>query len=156
MIGVSFYLQDIAGLTFPAYPEGCLDRIVYNARMMGASHVFMIDTTNYKYGQFYKHGDAEIAFARYESVSDLRRVVATGATLVYLENPATIATLGRAGTELKDYTHPDSAIYLVGADFGGFGTEAPVGGDLVYLPVSDMWAEGVLNIVLYDRLMKQA
>jgi hypothetical protein len=72
-----------------------------------------------------------------------------------LENPLTIEGYGLQGQDLKDFRHPANAIYLVGADFGGFHTEAPGAGEtIVYLPVSDLWAEGVLNIVLYDRMIK--
>lgn len=154
MVGVVFYMKDILGLGVPLDPQGQIERVVYNARMLGATHIFLIDETVFQLSRFYQHSDGEIAFEAFWTLGELEHEY-SDETFIYLEN---IETILKNNIEsfvcLTEFEHPDDGVYVVGADFGGIRTEGRENREWVYCPFEDMWAEHVLTVVLYDRLQK--
>lgn len=81
-----------------------------------------------------------------------------GAALELFEPQVVSVFLARqaAASSLKHYHHPESAVYVVGGDYGTL--EVPPGADCVEVeyPGTEMelWATVVLGLVLYDRSVK--
>ena len=155
MIGVAFFMKDISGLQVPLDPQGAIERVIYNSRMLHETHVFLIDQTTYNLSRYYEHGSAEIELEKFISLEELEQTH-SGETFVYFEN---IQTILFDNIEnyccMTEFEHPESVIYVVGADFGGIPTEGREDKEWVYCPFEDMWAEHVLTIILHDRLHKE-
>lgn len=154
MIGIVFFFQDPQTNFFSGIMDTVIDRIIFNARNLGATHVFMIDKTQYKIGQYYQHSDSQIAFQRFESLEELEKTYPK-VKFIYFENARALEKAGiESYTLLPDFAHPSRAIYVVGTETGGIPISGREDKIWVSIPVENLWAEGAINICLYDRLTK--
>lgn len=146
MIAVVYYLTD------PFTVEWVMERLVFNVRNLGATHILAIDRTQYKTLDYFQNGDGQIQLEKFESMAGILAAY-PGVPVVYLENEASLNKMGVSYSTLENFQHPEDAIYVVGPDFGGditWGTET-----FVTIPcVENLWAEAALMIVLADRKAK--
>ena len=61
MIGIVFYLEQAYSTLCTAFVGDVMSEITYDARELGATHIFIIDKTGGK-GKFYEHSDSNIAY----------------------------------------------------------------------------------------------
>ncbi len=157
MIGVVFHFEDIQANISSGIVEATPERIIYNARMFGATHAFMIDVTRFQIGQYYQHADAGIEFMRLKSMEQFVDWCEC-ARIVVLENAASLDKEDMEYSNLLNYEHPKDAIYVVGADSRATNIIAKTRdvADFVTVPVADLWAEAAITACLYDRLSKNA
>lgn len=154
MIGIVFFFQDSQTNFHPETMSPMVDRIIFNARNLGATHVFMIDQTKFKIGQYYEHSDSQIAFQRFESLEELEKTYPK-VKFVYFENARALEKAGiKSCALLPDFAHPSEAIYVFGTETGGISISGREDKIWVSIPVENLWAEGAMNICLYDRLIK--
>lgn len=83
------------------------------------------------------------------NIDDLRRILPLGCVPVAVE-------LVDGARPLPEYTHPDRALYLFGAEDGSLSQELRDWcEDVVYIPTQGcMNLAATVNVVLYDRLAK--
>ncbi|MHA2064125.1 MAG: hypothetical protein ACXABY_07065 [Candidatus Thorarchaeota archaeon] len=154
MIAIVFYLED-STLVHDSV-EQVMSRRTFDSRMLGATHLFMIDKTQYRVGQYYDHADGEIEFGLFESLGDVMALYSSE-KFVYLENESSFAFEGVEYSGLKEYVHPDSCIYVTGPDTGVENilvNSDVLDPDYVSIDVQNVWSETAVNIVLYDRKTK--
>ena len=154
MIGVVFYLEDIDN----RLNMEMIDQIAFNARMLGATHLFMIDKTRFKTGQYYQHSDANIEYHYYQDFNIFMSDFGMN-TFIFLENDASFASLGLEYQNIDVFTHPSDCIYI-------FGPDSRVESILDYKRlqnemyvnihnVENMYAHAAIIITLYDRKIKE-
>lgn len=155
MIGVAFYFEDISRNLSSGAVDAVMDRMVMDCKNLGATHLFMVDATQYQIGQYYQHVDSLIEFDRYSDVSEVEEDYPE-VSFVYLERESALDDAGVSDrNNLVDFVHPESVIYVVGSDMGSASTiEGRLDKKWVFIPVSMLWAETTLKLCLYDRLVK--
>ena len=153
MIGIAFHFQDPQTNFFSGIMDTVLDRIIFNARNLGATHVFMIDQTRYRVGQYYQNSDSQVVLQRFESLQELETAY-SNVPFAYFENVRALEKVGIVSTSLPEFIHPSDVIYVFGTDSGGLQALGKESKTWVSIPVENLWSEGALNICLYDRLVK--
>jgi len=155
MIAVIFYLED-STLRHDSV-EQTMSRRIFDSRNLGATHVFMIDRTQYKIGQYYDHVDGLINFQRFESLSEIQSMYSEE-KFVYLENEQSFIGVEATYYSIETYTHPESCIYVSGPDTGAesiLANSSNTIADYVNIEAENLWSETAINIVLWDRKRKQ-
>lgn len=156
MIGVAFYFEDVVRNISSGVVDAVMDRTVMDCKNLGATHLFMVDATQYRIGQYYQHVDSEIEFGYYTAIDEVEEDNLS-TPFVYLEREITLDDLEVGDKHnLISFVHPESVIYVVGADMGS-ATIIPgrLDKQWVYVPVNMLWAETTLKLCLYDRLVKE-
>jgi hypothetical protein len=152
MRGAAFFFEDVTKNFTSGQIGSNLDRMVYNCRMLGCTHLFMIDITEFQIGQYYQHADSLIEFERYTSLDELEAAYPS-ANFYYLENSATLSAAGVTNfVDLCNHTPPVGAndIYVVGGDFSG---NVVINGRedknwICIQSAADLWAETALALIL--------
>lgn len=153
MVGICFFFEDVVRNTMSGIVGADIERAIFDARNLGATHVLLVDATQYGLSRFYGHSDSQIVFERYETLEQAEATY-PDVPRVYLENEATLLASGTTGTPLAGFVHPASAIYVVGKDAGGGITTGRKQKTWVYMPYANLWASSTLAIILHDRRAK--
>jgi len=147
MIGIVFYLEEAYSTMCSAFVGDTLSELTYDARNLGATHIFVIDKTGK--GKFYQHGDGEIVLEFWDSLDELEAAY-KNIRFVYLENEKSL--IGHTFYYLQDYDHPAEAIYITGPNSGSEDVLIGKSGDFVCIKdVADMWSKTALMLCLYHR-----
>jgi len=147
MIGVVIHVTDHCSC------EWILERVIYNARELGATHILAVDHTQYHSLDYYDHSDEATTFLKYTSLEDIEAAF-PGATWVYLEAQQTILDCGGTPVAINDFDHPEEdVIYCTGPDFGpSIATEGRAGASWVYIGCDTLWGQCAAELALFDRL----
>ena len=127
-----------------------MSEITYDARELGATHIFIIDKTGGK-GKFYEHSDSNIVLEFWDSLAELEGAY-PDQKFVYLENEKTFIDDDLSHSYLQDYVHPAEAIYVTGPNSGSEDVLIGKTGDFICIQgVLDMWSKTALMLCLYHR-----
>jgi hypothetical protein len=119
----------------------------------GVTDFIIIDQTRYKTGQYF-HA-TEFNVHHFLKLEECEKQFKDKATFVYLE-PSYIDV---NSISLHDFEHPESAIYVVGADRATIPVAGRENAKWVYIPSNmesgySMYAETAIMFPLYDRSVK--
>jgi tRNA(Leu) C34 or U34 (ribose-2'-O)-methylase TrmL len=136
------------GLSNPKSPSN-VGAIMRAAGCYGAASVFYTGTRYDRARDFVTdtkkvHQDIPLI-----NIDDLRKILPLGCVPVAVE-------LVEGARALPEYTHPDRALYIFGAEDGSLSKEIRDWcEDVVYIPTNGcMNLAATVNVVLYDRLAK--
>ena len=150
MIGIVFFLEEAYSTLCTAFVGDVMSELTYDARQLGATHIFVIDKTGGK-GQFYNHADGEIQLEFWNSLAELEAAY-PDPTFVYLENAKTFIAGKVDHSYLQDYVHPADAIYITGPNSGIEDVLINKSGDFVCIKdIEDIWSKTALMLCLYHR-----
>ena len=158
MIGIVFFLEmSHEGLNV-ASTDSVMDRREFDCRMLGATHLFMIDRTQYKSGQYYQHSSSEIEFERFDSIKELYQKYKEE-RFVFVENlPSLVKAEVEQYYDIAEYVHRKVCIYVFGPDSGLVNIlEATEELNKEYVTiggVENIYSHSAAVLTLYDRLTK--
>lgn len=160
MIGVAFHFEDWVKHVGTPEPKTSMKRWIGNAKILGADTIFLIDKTTYKIAQYYKHIDTDMDYFRYDDFIEVEEDY-PDINKVYFEDRYFLDKYNLEGISLIEYEHPsENVIYVVGPNFDSLKViESRRNSDWVYIPCKAryaLYAESVINIALYDRMLKEA
>jgi hypothetical protein len=140
MVGVAAFWPDALWISaHPGGPKRWLSEYIFAMQGFGADTLHMIACPPIDHGY-------DIGYCEHPAIEDAIEMH-PGATVVVLDPEAPVA--------LKDYTHPEEALYIVGNDYGGVPELAcPVDRVRIEGQSPILWSHNCISIVLYDRWIK--
>lgn len=119
-------------------------------RASGVFNVSMVATSGHRYHKASTDVSSVHKKIPLIQVEDLRTIIPFDCVPVAVE-------LVTGAQSLVDYTHPDRAFYIFGAEDNTLGSRVfSWCRDVVYIPtIGCLNLAGCVNVVLYDRMMKQ-
>ena len=113
------------------------------------AELIMVDLTTDERGQYYR---PHVPFHRVKELDEVQALFPSH-NMVYIEDPkildGTISVM-----PLKEFNHPEQAIYVFGPDPAMRHIVPPDGSEVVTLPCGTVWAVSAAAMVLYDREAK--
>lgn len=158
MVTIIFHMTDWEQFPGSDNPRSQMNNWCQNIKAFGVNKLVMIDKTEFKLGQYYKHDDLDLIFERYDSISDyfINYPIETN-NYVFLELKTFINNFDYINYPLSTYNHPENAIYVVGPDFSSIEPLDESSGDWVYIDTPNnmaLYAHAAIMITLYDRSLK--
>lgn len=148
MVTVVFHFTDFDDYPGGDLPQSTMSTWVHDVKAFGADKIIMIDKTSYQIGNYYKHNDDSIIFQRYESLETCMDSNPDN-TWVFVE-------MDEKSVDLKQFTHPENPVYVVGADFSRILSEKEpdIWLKIPMLHHRPLYAHVAMMTVLYDRMIK--
>jgi len=153
MVGIAFYFCNWVDTAGESEPKVQLARWSQNAKALYATDLIMIDTTQYRTGQYYRQG-VGIKVHYFTSLEEAEKFFSEP-TWVYLECEKILKNNGIKPINLIELKHPENTIYCVGPNYSSIPMKGRADKMWVYIPTStSMYAEQASMIPLWDRVVK--
>ncbi len=159
MVTVLFHFTDFDPMYGLGGEKNYIKEWIYNAMVLGADKVIMVDITELKSGKHYRHASSDIQYEYFESLLDVKNTYSqTEFNWVFLESKDIVSDVVSNIEDLETFTHPDTnVIYIFGPDFSSIDYSAYSESKWVHFKSSQnkpLYAIPSSSIVLYDRFIK--
>lgn len=158
MVTVVFHLTDFDPLYGLESPRNHINEFVQLCQAFGVDKIIMIDKTEFKIGQHYSHKSSNILYDYSTSLEDLYDSCSGEMIWVFMEAKDSIIIDDITPKALKEFIHPENAIYVVGPDFTTINPQPFYNNEWVYIEMlkfNPLYGKYAISIMLYDRLIKQ-
>jgi len=151
MIGIVFYYEQVVAEIAPIYDQ-LLDRVCYNGKHFGATHILLIDgSSNHVLDKWKKgYGDSEVEIELFDSLNEIEKKY-KDIPFVYLENKNTFERMDLNYVDIKDFNPPENIIYVSGQNYDNVNWIKDKKGYFVNISINDMFSDTACLIALYER-----
>lgn len=155
-IHIAFFFEDWVQHIGASEPHTTLHRWCHNMKTLGVEKIYMIDSTTFQIGKYYKHNDANIDFEMVTQLEDIESNIESDRSIVYIEK-VSAGNQSEESESIFTFVHPPKALYVVGRDTAGLEFNESRTGyrrHWVHMPMKQelsFYADTAMALVLYAR-----